>query len=260
METPVFVDACHKALAAEEGECKQALDYLRQARGLTQPVIDEFSLGYCASRQAVPDSRRTDGMYNENDALRHKIIVPIYSEFGILVGAAARSPNPDEKGWWNTKFRKEHQIFLFNKSRKAIYESNLAIVFEGYMDALVAWQMGIHNCCAIMGTNLGYRRIGLLARYCDRICFCLDNDHNDAGLLGELKSMSDLWRFGLKRVTKIELPQGVDPDEYLLKCGVEAFHAQERQVTHHELRNADKQYEELREKKRKQNLEQKEQK
>jgi DNA primase len=95
-----------------------------------------------------------------------------------------------------------------------------------------------------MSSNLGMRRVGLLARYCDQVCLCFDTDANDAGKLGMLKTLSELWsvKFGndlsdadldapYRNVSVIRMPEGVDPDEFVMKNGLDGFLALERPMT-----------------------------
>ena len=144
------------------------------------------------------------------------------------------------------RFRKEHHFFMFDKARRHIFEKNKAYIFEGYLDSLMLSQVGLLNSVAIMGTSLGYRKIGLLARYCDEVCLCFDNDANDAGLMGQLKSMSDLHSFGFGTVSKVVLPQGVDPDEFVVQNSLDAFLEREEKITEKDMKDAMRKYDFLR--------------
>lgn len=118
------------------------------------------------------------------------------------------------------------------------------------MDALVMRQNGLNNCCAIMGTSLGYRRIGLLARYCANICLCFDTDANAAGQMGQLKSIADLAALGygttFGSISVVDLPEGVDPDEFVTAEGLHSFLGRERVLSPRELETARERYLNLR--------------
>jgi DNA primase len=246
MDLKTFITECHSHLLSDMPGCKEALVYLT-ARGLSLDSIKTHQLGYCPAAN-TPLLFGQDGsetrMYEHR--LKGKITVPVMSEFGTVVGVAARAPSKSSKGWWNSRFDKDHHLYMFNLSRKSIFERNKAYAFEGYIDSIMLGQHNLPNSVAIMGTSLGYRRIGLLARYCDEICLCFDNDPNDAGLLGQLKTISDLWSLGFGRVFRVTLPQGVDPDEFVAKEGLEAFLSLETAVPEKEMKVSKQRYEDLR--------------
>ncbi len=104
------------------------------------------------------------------------------------------------------------------------------------MDALIAFQQGVSNTVSIMGTSLQYRRVGLLSRYCDRFCLCFDVDEagNEAGQDAQKKAIAELAMYGVENISQIKLPEGVDPDEFILKNGADAFFALEQNVTEEE--------------------------
>jgi len=226
MDLDTFVQQCHEALKVDDPSNKLALNYLLAGRGLTERTLADHSIGYCSSAQPTPgESER------KNAVLKGRIIVPIYEEFGKIVGLAARSPNPSESGWWNTSFEKNNHIFLFNRSRKAIFDADKIYIFEGYMDGLVLFQEGLPNVGALMGTSLGYRRIGLLKRYCNRVCLVFDADVNNAGQRAHDRSVFELTRFLFSEISHIALPLKVDPDEFVLKHGLKEFLALEQLMT-----------------------------
>jgi DNA primase len=247
MELSAFVTACHETLLSGGEASKKALDYLTAERGMSAESLKEHQMGFCPHGHELPGSF---GDRSVNERLHGKIVVPIFGEFGKCVGVAARCPDKESKGWWNSRFDKEHHLYMFNLSRKSVFERNRCYVFEGYVDAVMLRQYGLLNSVAMMGTSLGYRRIGLLARYCDELCLCFDNDPNDAGLMGQLKTMADLWSLGFGRVTKVILPQKVDPDEFVVKRGLKEFLALEEKVPDCEMKNARRSWEELKAKRR----------
>ena len=159
--------------------------------------------------------------------MRRKIIVPVYSEFGGTVGVAVRSPDPSLKGWWNSRFEKQSNLFGFNDARRSMFLQDKAYLFEGYMDVIVVNQDGLLNACGLMGTALGYRRIGLLKRYCNKVCLCFDSDANQAGQMAQDRSVYELSRFEFDSISKIDLPIGVDPDEFVVQNGLDEFLALE---------------------------------
>ena len=218
-----FIVACSKNILNE----KEALNYL-YSRKINNETIDEHCLGYCSGNIFVPDDirfftingRKKDFLY----FIQNKIIVPIYSEFGDLISFSTRSPT-FEKGysWWNFPFQKTNHLFLLNKARKDCFDSNKVYIVEGYMDALFMYQSGLKNVCGLMGVELSLRKIGLIARYCNNICLCLDPD--TAGQTSQDKIIYLLKEFDFCDNLSIikNMPEGEDPDVYIAKNGLNSF-------------------------------------
>ena len=216
----------HSNLFKPHLEAQKALQYLTSQRGLTEKTIRELRIGFAFKWDLLPEPAVKDpdepAWKNENWKLRGKVICPINDEFGKPVALSCRGCEPDDK-WWNTSFDKGNHIYLFDVARKSIFVRNMAILVEGQMDAVVARQSGVLNCCSLMSTNLGIRRISLLSRYCDHFCLCFDTDENHAGQTGRLKAIFELHKLGIGNISTLSLPIGQDPDEFLLKFGRVAF-------------------------------------
>ena len=182
----------------------QGMKYLLNKRGLTLETIKERMIGIChhdtdlpepikhlGEEHLAPEERRDFSYF-----ILGRIIVPIHDEFGKIVAFGTRSINHDDgTTWWNTPFPKSNHLFLLGKSKKSIFESNKVYLVEGYMDAIVLQQCGIHNAVAVMGTNLSLRQMGLMARYCSNICFCFDVDKNSSGQKAQKRSIMAVNRF-----------------------------------------------------------------
>ena len=248
MSLAAFVNECGLVIWSDTDEAAEAANYLTEIRGLTPETVRDHGLGFCPSEGSLVRRHFPPKTHRFNSIMKGRITVPICSEFGVVQGVAVRSYNPKEKGWWNTRFDKAKHLFLFDKARESIYRQNKAYVFEGYMDGLCLFQEGLTNSVVMMGTNLGLRKISLLARYCDCICLCFDNDPNDAGLLGQYRTLADLNLIGFKNVYRINMPAtSVDPDEFVLEHGIDGFLDLEKKVTSNQLVGAKGEYLKLRE-------------
>lgn len=238
-----FMTQCQEWLS----QSPKAMEYLMDERLLTPETISGLKIGF------FPDGANyhQDGSPKELVKLRGRIVVPIFSEFDKLVGFAGRIPDPSVKGWWNTHFTKSSHLYGFNDARKSIFDKNKAYLFEGYFDQIALKQSGLTNSVAAMGTNLGIRRIGLLARYCDRVCVCFDTDQNDAGLLGMFRTLADMYAVGIGmqpttwELTTIQLPVKVDPDEYIAEYGLDNFLSLEKPFSEDMLKVSEKAYTQL---------------
>lgn len=91
---------------------------------------------------------------------------------------------------------------------------------EGYLDVISLHQCGIHNAVASLGTALTEHQAKLLKRYVSKVYIAYDGDA--AGQNAALRGMEILAAEGLE-VRVIELPGGMDPDDYVRTNGMEAF-------------------------------------
>lgn len=246
-----FINQCHSNLLDGTDFSLQGLDYLTNKRGLTKETIDSRLIGICPPDSKLPQTIRNYGEVEVEEEDRRdfsryilgRIIVPIHDEFGHVVAFATRSINPDDgTSWWNTPFTKSNHLFLLGKSKKSIYEQNKVYLVEGYMDALVLQQCGITNTIAVMGTNISLRQMGLLARYCSNICFSFDVDNNSSGQKAQKRLVVAINRFKIFDELSIigGLPEGVDPDEFVLKHGKDVFLSNEKLLDEKDIREMSK--------------------
>ena len=193
---------------------------LRQAATAGVPVALLERTGLVVKREDRP------GHY---DRFRGRVMFPIRDPLGrcvafggrVLPGArveAAKYVNSPE----TPLFSKSSMLYGLDSAREALAASGRAVVVEGYTDCLAARQAGCGDVVAVLGTALGERHAKLLRRYADRVVLVLDGD--DAGrrraneILGLLLSEPIDLRIA-------RLPAGVDPCEFVLERGKEAFEA-----------------------------------
>lgn len=233
-----FINTCHSNLINDKNaEIKDTKDYL-ECRRITDESIVIHKLGYCYEDMDIPNEIRKYGKEIDSTCdysyrIKGKLIVPIFSEFGDPVGLATRTPS-FESGhkWWNLPkpFHKGCHLYLMDKARKVVFEENKIYIVEGYMDAISLYQNGIKNVGGLMGTALTIRKIGLISRYCDNVCLCLDRDENEAGQKAQEVSIITLNRFAFcDKISCIDdLPMKEDPASYLIKHSTQDFLKLER--------------------------------
>lgn len=225
-------------------EAKGARDYLA-SRGLTQSTIDTFRLGFAPPawdwllRQAsaagiaaahlskaglVVERQDRSGHY---DRFRDRVMFPICDHFSRCVAFGGRvlpGAPPDSAKYINSPetplFSKSSMLYGLDTARDAMSTSRRAIVVEGYTDCLAARQAGINDVVAVLGTALGERHAKLLRRYADRIVLVLDGD--DAGRRRADEILDVLLAEPID-VRIARLPAGVDPCEFVLDRGRDAF-------------------------------------
>ncbi len=220
------------------------LGYVRKRRGLTPETIETFQFGYAPaswnfalqglgalghSQDEIIDAGLA--VRNENgrvyDRFRNRLMIPIRDERGRVVGFGGRALSSDDSAKYINSpqtplFDKSHLLFGLDSAKGTIRETGLAVVVEGYMDVVQAYQAGYRNVVAQMGTALTEAQIRRLApRYARRIVLALDAD--EAGQSATRRSL-EVARQTLQRdyagklsidIRILQVPSGKDPDDFL---------------------------------------------
>lgn len=123
-------------------------------------------------------------------------------------------------------YSKSDQLYALNLGREQLATQGKqnqirnAIVMEGYTDVVIAAQFGVQSPLAVCGTALGARHLNLLRRFADRVTLVLDGDEAGQRRAAEVLELFVAGQMELRMVT---LPDGLDPADFLLQRGVEAF-------------------------------------
>lgn len=202
-------------------------------------TIDELlQVGLVTERQSG------EGVY---DKFRHRVMFPIRDAAGRMVGFGGRILNPEDI----PKFMNSPQTALFDKgrllyaldlARKAIRTQDQVVIVEGYLDVIALHQAGFNNVVSPMGTALTEDQLRTLKRLTRRIVLALDPDA--AGQKATLRGLQ-MARQAMDHTTEIAfdargllrnearleadlrvttLPEGLDPDEIVLRDPQEWAH------------------------------------
>ncbi len=220
-----------------EPEGAEGLEYFTN-RGLTENIIKRFGLGYAPnSRDALVKHLKQKGYdeetivlaglaqrneYGIRDNFRTRVMFPIISPTGDILGFGGRVLDKSLPKYLNTG-----DTPVFNK-RKNLYALNIlkknnrgrAIICEGYMDVIALNMAGFDYGVASLGTAVTPEQVRLLKRYTSEIYICYDGDK--AGISATHKVI-DLMKEAELKPRIIELPLGVDPDEFIKEYGINAF-------------------------------------
>ena len=213
-------------------------------RGITEAAIERCGIGFAPDawaklsdafrKRGIPEHllvtaglavkrERGGGVY---DRFRNRVIIPIADERGRIVGFGGRALEGAMPKYLNTAetpvFNKRKLLFGLDRAHRAIASEGCAIVVEGYMDAIAAWEAGVANVVATLGTSFTEGHAALLLRRAPRIVFCYDSDA--AGQEATLRALAAV-RGRAAEVRVLLLPDGKDPDEYVRTHGAEAFRA-----------------------------------
>ncbi|PJF40683.1 MAG: DNA primase [Phototrophicales bacterium] len=239
-------------------EAETARQYVMQKRGLLPETIEQFQIGYAPNSWSfVLDHFRTlgyslsdlseAGLISENeqgryyDRFRHRLMIPIRNARGHTIGFGARALDSDQNPKYLNSpqgplFDKSKNLFGFDLARRAIRETETAVIVEGYLDVIQAHQAGYHNVVAQMGTALTETQVQLLAKYANRLILALDTDA--AGQQATMRGLSVMQEsltgafsqvvplFDAKNMMRtggrlsldirvLRLPEGKDPDDFI---------------------------------------------
>ncbi len=143
--------------------------------------------------------------------------------------AAGPVPDPDGPKYLNSPatplFDKSRTLYPLDRAKAAIRKSGIAVIVEGYTDALMAHQAGFENVVASLGTALTPGQVALLTRYAAKkivLAYDVDPAGERAGTLG-VTALEGLTRqlaatdagVELDEVRVARLPDGKDPDEVI---------------------------------------------
>ena len=217
-----------------------ALNYLLD-RKITKETIKEFKIGLALHDNKLSkllnkkyDTKllnksgliNIDGI-NTYDAFTDRIMIPLFNLEGKIVGFSGRIYKTTDKKIGKYKNTKETEIFkkgelLYNYHRAKEYarESKTVIIMEGYMDLFRAYQVGVKNVVVSMGTAVTKEQANLLKRIATNIILCFDGD--SAGEKATYSCSNELIKLGITPKI-VRLPDNLDPDEFILKHGKDAF-------------------------------------
>lgn len=217
---------CHEALLGPGGEA--ARTYLR-LRGVEESEIRSFHLGLFTgdvflSVLQFSAKGPCDGLRMGINKLSGRITIPWRDLNGHILTIYGRcaGPPPDE----SPKLialpgHGSKSVPLYFDCALAAGETEIVLV-EGLLDALVAQARGDRRVVASASAAIPHRQIqALAARGVRRVILCGDPD--DGGDAGNLRNACNLKKAGIEPLVAPRLPDGLDPDEFINRRGIEAW-------------------------------------
>lgn len=211
-----------------------------QERGFSNETIDDFDLGFSPKEMGYFSKIALKKGYDKNflektglsifnnnnpvDRFRGRVIFPIHSMSGRILGFGARILNNEIK---TAKYLNSPESLIYNKSKVlyGIYYAKQHIakldncyIVEGYTDVIQLHQKGIKNVVSSSGTALTNDQITLIRRLTPNITMLYDSDK--AGVNATLRGIDMILSAGMN-VSICAFPEGQDPDSFSQERSIE---------------------------------------
>jgi len=219
-------------LRSPEGE--KARGYVAN-RGLSLKTVADFQLGYSPHKWEALKQHLLDRGYTEaelsaaglvieseeggtHDRFRHRLMFSICDVRGHVTGFGARALDDSLPKYTNSPqtpiFDKSGSLYGINLAKQAVRKQNMAVIVEGYMDAITAHQNGFSNVVASMGTAVTEKQVNIIKRLARNVNLVLALDADEAGKEAMLRGV------GYENILDAEvkvvlLPEGKDPDDVI---------------------------------------------
>lgn len=225
---------------------QKAINYLKN-RGLTTKTMAKYGLGYSEdSWTSLLDyltklGYKEEEIYEVNliskgktgkyyDRFRDRVMFPIINRNNNVIGFGARGFGDAKPKYLNSTetpiFHKGSNIFNMNIISKESSRERIILV-EGYMDVISLYNSGINYSVASLGTSLTEDQAILIGKMAREIYICYDSDA--AGINATSRAI-DIFISKSIKPKIIELGDGLDPDDYVKKFGIEGFEKKIREA------------------------------
>lgn len=207
-------------------------------RGFSDDTIRKFALGYSLdeweafTKKALGEGYQmeflvktgltiaketSDGLQKKFDRFKGRVMFPIHSMSGRVLGFGGRILTNDKKA---AKYLNSPESEIYHKSKvlygiyfakQAIAKEDNCYLVEGYTDVIQMNQRGIANVVSSSGTALTPEQIRLINRLTKNITVLFDGDA--AGLRASLRGIDLILEQGMN-VKVCSFPEGEDPDSF----------------------------------------------
>jgi DNA primase, catalytic core len=222
-------------------ESRAAREYLK-GREITDETARVFRLGYAPDswealsaylkkRGASEAQIEKSGLVVKKDAggfydrFRGRLIFPVFDAQGRAVAFGGRMLGAGEPKYLNSPetaaYTKGRHLYGLHLTRDEVRRKKFAILVEGYLDLIVPYQFGVRNMAASLGTALTPEQARLMGRFARKVVINYDGD--SAGVKAAKRAIETLLAEDFE-IKVLVLPEGADPDEFIRKHGVEAYH------------------------------------
>ena len=213
-----------------------AREYVKQ-RGITDDSVRKFMIGYSPKGKLLEFAIKNgytyeilikSGLFTKSDFgnifeyMSDRLVFPILDVQGRVVAFGGRTLGNSKAKYLNTPetivYSKKSNLYGLYQALPELRKEKSIVIVEGYMDVVLLQQHGVYGAVAPLGTAFTQQQAKLVGRYADNITLLFDPDY--AGKMATQRVLEICAENNmLARVSA--LPDGFDPDEYLLEYGKE---------------------------------------
>tara|TARA_Y100001968_G_scaffold84586_1_gene75718 strand:- start:169 stop:1935 length:1767 start_codon:yes stop_codon:yes gene_type:complete len=219
----------------------QVIQFLND-RNINQDSIDTFEIGLTLTKydellqimrekQYSAEALNKSGLFINHekgymDRFRNRIMFPIYNSFNKPIAFGGRVFNNETK---IAKYLNSSETPIYNKSKilygihitkNEIINKNSVIVVEGYLDLIQLYQANIKNVVSVSGTAFTNEHAKIITKLCKTVYIAYDGD--EAGINSAIRAGYTILKGNLEAKI-INMPIGLDPDDWIQKEGEEPF-------------------------------------
>ncbi len=196
-----------------------------RARGFNKEICEEWGIGFAPANYSLPENTKIlhgAGLLLDNGypKFRDRIMFAIHNESGNVVGYSGRTTIDHPAKYLNSPdsklFSKGKLLYGLHKAKREVIDSGKIVIVEGQIDAIRCHLNGIKNVVAPLGTAFTNHHCDMIKRLCPEVVLALDSDK--AGKEAAKKIFCALAPTGVE-VKSVVLPDGKDPDQYILDGG-----------------------------------------
>ena len=205
-----------------KSEGKPGRKYLK-SRNITKDTAIAWHLGYCPVNYIPNCYKDLPVNFKFYQKMYGGLTIPVFDANKELVTISRRRVIDlnKVKGYEDVKnpkydhypFNARSTLFGLNMNQGDMFLNNIAVVTEGQLDVISAWQKGVKVVCSSFGAHCSEAHLVLLNRYVDNIYLLYDND--DAGNIGQEKTKKICKQMNLKVKFKNPFKKGIDLDNWI---------------------------------------------
>jgi DNA primase len=222
-----------KQMENEKG--KLAKEYLSK-RGISEESIKKWRIGWAPDVFGALVNFLSNKGYKKSEILkagvaiegedkkiydrfRGRIMFPVFDLSSQVIGFGGRVFLKEEGAKYiNTPntilYDKSKVLYGLNFAKSEIRNKDFALLVEGYIDVILAHQIGFGNTVSSSGTSLSQFQLDLLYRFSENLYLAFDMDPGGFSATERGIDLAQLKGFNIKIV---QLPHGTDPGDIISK-------------------------------------------
>jgi DNA primase len=116
-------------------------------------------------------------------------------------------------------------LYGYHLAKMDISALDEVVVVEGQFDVTCLHSYNIRNVVGICGSAFNLIQLALLARICSTVYFVMDPDNSGKKTVDRAKDLykSNYMIYRNMKFHYVDLPENLDPDDFVIKNGAEEF-------------------------------------